>query len=184
MSKSGNFREDYAVIAHRDDRILLVKMAGYTDMPWRFPQGMVRQGESPEAGVRRVLTDIVGYAESDYIRDTRIVKDMRYSKGDRSSPDPSVTGVVFAGKVLHFYVARLCCEESELRKGHRVQAIMFESQQNLGTFLSGPELEAFQEFAPDYVFSEDDMDRKMDRLQEELRARNKQYPDKHEKRRK
>jgi hypothetical protein len=177
-----NLREDYAVIAHRDDRVLLVKMAGYIDMPWRFPQGRILSDEAPEKGVRRVLTDIVCCDAVDYIRDTRIVKDMHYSAGDRSSPDPSVTGVIFAGKNLHFYVARFSCGENMLSKGPRVQAIMFANQSNLTTFLSGPELEAFNEFAPNYVFSDDDMDRKTAGILERLRAERTRYPDRHDKR--
>jgi hypothetical protein len=184
MSNNRNFREDYAVIAHVDERILLVKMAGYTDLPWRFPQGVIRQNEVPADGVRRVLDDIVGCSETEYIRNTRIVKEVSYSKGDRAASDPAVTGVIFPGKILHFYVAKLLCLESDLKKGSRVQAIMFENQGNLAAYLSGAELDAFRQFAPGYTFSDEDMDRKIDGIIARLRAENKGYDGGRNKRRK
>lgn len=137
-----DYRTDYAIIAHKKSRILLVKMKGYYDVPWRLPQGRMSSKLPDNLGVREVLERMVGCSDIDTLRNTGIVRKLDYSSGDRESYDPGITAKIFIGKTLHFYLAELLCGKGALSKGPRVEAIQMVSRNKLHSFLHHQEADA------------------------------------------
>ena len=167
-----DYREDYALIAHQEDRILLVKMSGYYDVPWRLPHGRRLPGIDDEQGVRDTLQRLIGCSDVGYIRDTGIVKKLDYSSGDRQSYDPRVTARFYIGKNLHFYLVELLCSECELVNGARVDAIQMVRSNRLKNFLHPQEAEAVSDVLKSYALK---TDAALDRLIESLSRKPKDW---------
>ena len=149
------YREDYALIAHLDERILLVKMSGYYDSPWRLPHGRRVPEIDDEQGVRDTLQRLIGCSDVGNITDTGIVKKLDYSSGDRQSYDPRVTAKFYVGKNLHFYLVELLCDEHDFINGKRVDAIQMVGKNRLKSFLHPQEFEAVSFVLQHYVLDTD-----------------------------
>ena len=153
---ANDYREDYALIAHQQKKILLVKMSGYYDVPWRLPQGRRLPEIEDEKGVRETLQRLVGCSDVGNVTDTGMVKKLDYSRGDRESYDPRVTATIYLGKNLHFYLVELLCGEHDLINGKRVDAIQMVSRNRLRSFLHPQEADAVEEVLQHYVLDTDE----------------------------
>lgn len=152
---ANDYREDYALIAHQKERILLVRMSGYFDVPWRLPQGKRLPEIDDEEGVRDVLQRLIGCSDVGNITDTGIVKRLDYSSGDRQSHDPRVTATIYIGKNLHFYLVELLCSEHDFVSGKRVDAIQMVGKNRMRSFLHPQEAEAVDYVLQQYVLDTD-----------------------------
>lgn len=170
-SDAGHYREDYALIAHQQERILLVKMSGYYDVPWRLPQGRRVPAIDDETGIRDTLQRLVGCSEVGNITDTGIVKKLDYSSGDRQSYDPRVTAKFYLGKNLHFYLVELLCGEHDFINGRRVDAIQLVTRKRFRSFLHPQEADAVEDVLKQYVLDTDEF---FDGLAASLAERSKQ----------
>jgi hypothetical protein len=150
-----HYREDYAIIAHKQEMILLVRMSGYYDVPWRLPQGKRVPGIDDETGIRDTLQRLVGCSDIGSVSDTGIVKRLDYSSGDRQSYDARVTAKFYIGKNLHFYLVELLCNEHNFINGKRVDAIQMVSRNRLRSFLHPQEADAVEEVLEQYVLDTD-----------------------------
>jgi hypothetical protein len=155
---SEEYREDYALIAHQQDRILLVKMSGYYDVPWRLPQGRRLPDIDDEEGIKETLQRLIGCSDVGNITDTGLVKRLDYSSGDRASYDPRVTAKFYLGKNLHFYLVELLCTEHDFVRGKRVDAIQMVGKNRLKSFLHPQESEAVLYVLRNYALSDSALD--------------------------
>ncbi len=61
-SKEKQVVDSRAILQRPGDRCLIVRPNSDEDCPWEFPGGPIRAGESPEAGLRRVVREQLGVA--------------------------------------------------------------------------------------------------------------------------
>ena len=153
MGETG-YRKDYAIIAHKEGKILVVKILGYDVFPWRIPQDRRNPDDDHEVRVTQILEQRVGCSDVEYVRDTGIMTRVKYSDDDRQSYDPRTTSRIYIGKMLHFYLVKLLCDEREFRKGERVDGIKMMNGSALRNWLHPKESAAIELVLQQYALTE------------------------------
>ncbi|MFC1741387.1 hypothetical protein ACFL3V_02540 [Nanoarchaeota archaeon] len=127
MSEDTYCRNDVALVAHRDARILILRMEGYRELSWRLPQGPLRQGldlikKRQRMGVEHemvldLLEERIGSRDANLVRYTGIKEHFYFSEIDQGIEDLTVTASTYPTKRLHFYIVELYCPDSVIRQG-------------------------------------------------------------------
>lgn len=55
-----SWTESRALLQRPGEQYLIVRPTNVEDCPWEFPGGPLRANESPEAGLRRIIRDLLG----------------------------------------------------------------------------------------------------------------------------
>ena len=111
-----------AVIADEErGRVLVFRRAGrqFAARPWQFPQGGLRKGEAPEAGLLRELEEEIGTANVEIVR--RMARPIRYVYPPAVARQLERDGSKMAryrGQEQHWFLVRLLGSTSEIHFDH------------------------------------------------------------------
>ncbi|MBW2971539.1 hypothetical protein KY359_00755 [Candidatus Woesearchaeota archaeon] len=144
-------REDMALLAYRQGRVLVIKMHGYLSRFWRVPQGIILPDVDYKQRAAQLLAEMVSCTEVGQVRDTRVHARVYYDPEQRGSNDPQVTSRIYAGKNLHFYTAEIACPEELLVPAGRVKKLKMVEPAKLQGFLSPEEMHAVDRILQTYV---------------------------------
>ncbi len=104
------YRDSVSCIVFKDNRFLLVQLAGWPDNWWKFPQGGIEEGETEETAAKRELLEELGSGNFKIIAESSHIHQYDW-------PIESVkkAGHKWSGQIQKFFLVEFLGKDKEIQ---------------------------------------------------------------------
>lgn len=104
------YRNNISCVVFKNNKYLVVQLAGWPESFWKFPQGGIEKGESDEEAIRRELSEELAIDKYKIIGVSQCL-----NKYDWSEDSVKLAGFKWRGQIQKFYLIEYFGNDKDIR---------------------------------------------------------------------